>query len=161
MNRNRIAYAMFAALTATAALAGCKKREEPMAAPPVATTPMPAPTPPPMESAPATVTVSAITVGNQAGADRFVHPVLNFSPSDHIIVSIRTDGAANNANLGARLTYQDGQVAGEQQAMLNTNGAETTNIEFTKATPWPAGKYKAEVMVNGQPAGTAQEFEVK
>lgn len=159
MNRNRIAYALIVALAGTAALAGCKKREEPVATPPVATTPTPPPTP--METTPAGVTVSAVSVGNQAGADRFVNPVLNFSPSDHIIVSIRTDGAASNVDLGARLTYQDGQVAGEQNATLNTTGAETTNIDFTKATPWPAGKYKAEVTINGQPAGTAQEFEVK
>ena len=84
-----------------------------------------------------------------------------FAPKDEIIVSVRTDGAANNANVGAKLTFQDGQVAGEQNATLNTSGAETTNITFKNANGWPAGKYRAEVMVDGKAAGTPQEFEVK
>jgi hypothetical protein len=64
-------------------------------------------------------------------------------------------------NTTAKLTYQDGQVAGEQSQVLNTTGAETTNVTFKNANGWPAGKYRAEVMVDGKAAGTPQEFEVK
>jgi len=109
----------------------------------------------------AAVSVSAVTVGKTAAADKSVAPAALFSPKDDIIVSVKTDGAANNVNVGAKLTFQDGQVAGEQNAALNTSGAETTNVTFKNAKGWPVGKYRAEVMVDGKAAGTPQEFEVK
>ena len=115
--------------------------------------------PPPTETA--AVNVSTVTVGKTAAADKSVAPAALFAPKDDIIVSVRTDGAANNVNVGAKLTFQDGQVAGEQNATLNTSGAETTNITFKNANGWPAGKYRAEVVVDGKAAGTPQEFEVK
>ena len=107
------------------------------------------------------VTVTSVTLGNTAGADKkIVTPMMAFTPKDKIIVSVATDGTASNAEIATRLVYQDGQTAGEKKQMLNTTGAETTNIEFTNAKPWPAGKYKAEVSLNGTPAPTT-EFEVK
>ncbi|KAG0924988.1 hypothetical protein G6F31_018907 [Rhizopus arrhizus] len=109
----------------------------------------------------AAVSVSTVTVGKTAAADKSVAPAALFAPKDDVIVSIKTDGAANNVNVGAKLTYQDGQVAGEQTATLNASGAETTNVTFKNAKGWPAGKYRAEVMVDGKAAGTPQEFEVK
>jgi hypothetical protein len=148
-------------LAATLALAGCKKKEDANEmAPPAATTPAPATTPEPA-TAPAAVTVSSVSIGNTAAADRSVAPVATLATKDKIIVSVKTDGTASNVNLAVRLTFQDGQVAGEQTAMLNTSGPDTTNVEFTNANGWPAGRYKAEVTVNGQAAGMPQEFEVK
>ena len=116
--------------------------------------------PPPMAEA-AAVSVSSVTVGKTAAADKSVATTALFAPKDDIIVSVKTDGAANNVAVGAKLTYQDGQVAGEQNATLNTSGAETTNVTFKNAKGWPAGKYRAEVTVDGKAAGTPQEFEVK
>jgi len=161
--------ALIAALLGSVALVGCKKKEESTdsTAAPAATAPAepaaPAPmtgAPPPMAEA-AAVSVSAVTVGKTAAADESVAPAALFSPKDDIIVSVKTDGAANNVNVGAKLTFQDGQVAGEQNAALNTSGAETTNVTFKNAKGWPVGKYRAEVMVDGKAAGTPQEFEVK
>jgi hypothetical protein len=165
MKKTSISTAVLAALLATVALAGCKKKEETadnnaQPAAPVATAPAEPAAPQPMTAA-APVNVSAVSVGKTAAADKSVAPTALFGPKDIIIVSIRTDGAANNANVGAKLTYQDGQVAGEQSQALNATGAETTNISFTNANGWPAGKYRAEVMVDGKAAGTPQEFEVK
>ena len=107
------------------------------------------------------VTVSTVTVGKTAAADKTVTSAALFAPKDDIIVSIRTDGSANNANVAAKLTFQNGQVAGEQNQVVNTTGAETTNISFKNANGWPAGKYRAEVTVDGKAAGSPQEFEVK
>lgn len=160
--------ALIAALLGSVALVGCKKKEESTDtnAAPAATTPAePAPAPmtgapPPMAQA-AAVSVSTVTVGKTAAADKSVAPAALFAPKDDVIVSVRTDGAANNVTVGAKLTFQDGQVAGEQNATLNTSGAETTNVTFKNANGWPAGKYRAEVMVDGKAAGTPQEFEVK
>lgn len=162
---------LLVALLGSVALVGCKKNEpnvDTTANTPADTTAAPvtgAPAPmtgapPPMAEAGA-VNVSSVTVGKTAAADKSVATTAMFTPKDDIIVSVRTDGTANNANVGAKLTFQDGQVAGEETATLNTTGMETTNITFKNANGWPAGKYTAEVMVDGKSAGTKQEFEVK
>jgi len=147
-------------LAASFALAGCKKKDDTSEmTPPPATAP--AATTPPPASAPAAVTVSSVAIGNTAAADKSVAPLMTLGTKDKIVVSVRTEGTASNTTLGVRLTFQDGQVAGEQSATLNTTGAETTNVEFTNANGWPAGKYTAQVTVDGQAAGMPQEFEVK
>jgi len=171
MINTKLRNGLLVALVGTVALVGCKKNDDtttpaPGATDPVATTPAetaPAPmtgAPPPMTEA-ASVNVSSVTVGKTAAADKSVATTAMFAPTDEIIVSVKTDGTANNANVAAKLTFQDGQVAGEETATLNTTGMETTNISFKNANGWPAGKYRAEVMVDGKAAGTAQEFEVK
>ena len=162
MKTNRISYALMIALAGTVALAACNKKEEPVAAP-VVTEPAPAPTPPPPEPTPApAVSTTSVTVGTSAAADRSVMAASAFTPKDKIVVSVKTDAAVPaNAAIDAKLTYQDGQVAGQKTATVVASDAGTTNIEFTKATPWPAGKYKVDVTVNGQAAGMSQEIEVK
>ncbi|MEP6907713.1 MAG: hypothetical protein ABI858_06995, partial [Pseudoxanthomonas sp.] len=81
---------------------------------------------------------------------------------DKIIVSVKTDAAtAANAAIDAKLTYQDGQVAGQQTANVKAEDAGTTNVEFSNSNAWPAGKYKVDVTVNGMAAGMTQEIEVK
>ena len=160
MKQNRISYALAAALVGTVALVGCKKKEEPVVAPPAAVEPAPAP----VEAVPAPAPVSAtsVTVGNTAAADKSVAAVGMFGVKDKIIVSVKTDAATPaNAAIDAKLTFQDGQVAAQQTANVVAGGADTTNIEFTKATNWPAGKYKVDVTLNGQPVGMTQEIEVK
>lgn len=162
MNRNRLHYAVAVALLASVAVVGCKKKEEPVAVtpPPVETAPV-APAEPMPAPVPAGVAVSSVTLGTAAGADKKIAaPTMAFTSKDKIIVSVATDGTASNAEVATRLVYQDGQTAGEKKQALNTTGAETTNFEFTNAKPWPTGKYKAEVTVNGAPASTT-EFEVK
>ena len=160
MKLNRISYALIVALAGTVALAGCKKKEEAVAPAPVVTEPAPAPAP--TEPLPAPVSATSVTIGNTAAADKSVAAVSTFGVKDKIIVSVKTDAAtAANAAIDAKLTYQDGQVAGQQTANVKAEDAGTTNVEFTKATPWPAGKYKVDVTVNGQPAGMTQEIEVK
>lgn len=163
MKLNRISYALILALAGTLALAGCKKKEEEAAAPaPVATEPAPEPAPAPVEPTPAPVSATSVTVGNAVAADKSVAAVGTFGVNDKIIVSVKTDAAtAADAAIDAKLTYQDGQVAGQQTANVKAEDAGTTNIEFTKPTPWPAGKYKVDVTLNGQPVGMTQEVEVK
>ncbi|WP_394695916.1 hypothetical protein [Pseudoxanthomonas japonensis] len=160
MKHNRISYALAAALVGTVALVGCKKKEEPVVAPPAAVEPAPAPAEP--VPAPMPVSATSVTVGNTAAADKSVAAVGMFGVKDKIIVSVKTDAATPaNAAIDAKLTFQDGQVAAQQTANVVAGGADTTNIEFTKATNWPAGKYKVDVTLNGQPVGMTQEIEVK
>lgn len=162
------------ALVGALALAGCKKQEQqqtvspdPTSSAPTEQMPGPAAAAAPAEQpAPAAaganaVNVAAVAVGNTAAADKSVAPMTTLASKDKIIVSVKTEGSATNANVGAKLVFQDGQTAGERTETLNTSGADTTNFEFTNPKGWPAGQYKAEVTVNGQAAGTPQTFEVK
>jgi len=160
MKLNRISYALVIGLAGSIALVGCKKKEEAAPTPPAATEPAPAPATP-AAPAPAAVSVSGVTVGNTAAADKSVAAMTTLGTKDKIIVSVQTQGDAANATLDAKLTYQDGQVAGQKSETLNTTGSGTTNFEFTNANPWPAGKYKVDVTLNGQPAGVMQEIEIK
>lgn len=162
MQKIPLSGAVILGLAAVLALAGCKKKDEASvdSTAPVASEPAPAATPEPAPPAAAAVSVTGVTVGNAAAADKTVAPVATLGAKDKIIVSVKTDGAASNVPVAVKLTYQDGQVAGEQSAAINAAGAETTNVEFTKASDWPAGKYTADVTVDGKPAGT-QQFEVK
>lgn len=160
MKLNRISYALIVALAGTVALAGCKKKEEAAAPAPVVTEPAPAPAP--VEPAPAPVSATSVTVGNTAAADKSVAAVSTFGVKDKIIVSVKTDAATPaNAAIDAKLTFQDGQVAGQKTATVVAADAGTTNVEFTNTNPWPAGKYKVDVTLNGQPVGMTQEIEVK
>ncbi len=158
MKLNRISYALIVALAGTVALAGCKKKEEAVVAPaPVVTEPAPAPV-----EAPAPVSATSITVGNTAAADKSVAAVSTYGVKDKIIVSVKTDAATPaNAAIDAKLTYQDGQVAGQQTATVVAEDAGTTNVTFANTNPWPAGKYTIVVTLNGQPVGLAQDIEVK
>lgn len=161
MKLNRISYALIVALAGTVALAGCKKKEEAAAPAPVVTEPA-APAPAPVEPAPAPVSATSVTVGNTAAADKSVAALSTFGTKDKIIVSVKTDAATPaNAAIDAKLTFQDGQVAGQKSATVVAGGVDTTNVEFTNTNPWPAGKYKVDVTVNGQAAGMTQEIEVK
>lgn len=153
-----------AAALAVLALSGCNREAERTDAgelPPATSDPtaamgtpdtMPDTTmPPATDATPETaVNVTSVTLGTEAGADRSIaEPATTFAPGDPIVVSVQTDGAASNVELGARLLYQDGQVAGEERQTLNTTGVETTNITFENANDWPAGTYTVEVMVDG------------
>ena len=157
MKLNRISYALIVALAGTVALAGCKKKEEAVVAPaPVVTEPAPAPI------APAPVSATSVTVGNTAAADKSVAAVSTFGVKDKIIVSVKTDAATPaNAAIDAKLTYQDGQTAGAQTVNVKAEDAGTTNVEFSKATDWPTGRYTVVVTLNGQPVSMAQDIEVK
>jgi len=151
--------ALAAALTATLALAACKRTDDtPAPAPAVVE---PAPIPAPVTTAPSALNVSAVTLGTSVGADRRIAtPMSTFTTSDPIVVSIDTSGIAANAELTARLVYQDGQTAGEQTERLTTSGNEVTNVTFTNANGWPAGSYRAEIWVDGSQA-QSRDFTVR
>lgn len=70
MNRKTLSYVLIVALVGSVALVGCKKKEEPVATPPAATEPAPMPEATPPAPAPAAATVSNITVGSTAAADK-------------------------------------------------------------------------------------------
>jgi hypothetical protein len=130
--------------------AACGKSESPPAQPATA----------PPAAAPA-ITVTALELGNQIGADKRVAQQLTaFAPNDTIYVSVLTNGASSSATLAVKWTYQDGQVVNESTQTIAPTGPATTEFHISKPDGWPAGTYKVEVSLNGQAAGT-KEFEVK
>ena len=164
MKSNRLHMAMLAAMIGSAALVGCKKKEEPAPLPPVATEPAPtAPAPAPMA---ATASVTAVDLGNAVGADmRVTAPMSSFAPKDTIYAAVSTassDPAASvPGKLGAKWTHVDSsQTVHEETRDINFTGSGVTDFQISKPDGWPTGKYKVEVSLDGTVVQT-REFDVK
>lgn len=162
MIRNRMHYAVAAALVASLALAGCKKKEETVITPPAASEPAALP---PVEPAPAPVaapvSVVSVDLGNAVGADNKVAAAMStFGTKDTIYTVVTTDGTAANAPLAVKWTAPDGTEIVSETKMLNTTGPATTEFHATKPSGWPTGKYKAEVLLNGAVV-QSRDYEVK
>ena len=152
--------AIAAALFATLALAGCKKKDETAMTPPPASEPA---TPAPMPSEPApmptatAMTVSTVDLGSAIGADnRIASPMTSFAKTDSIHASVATDGPGGN--LTARWTMGD-KVVNSQDKVVPA-GPQVTEFSISKPDGWPLGHYKLEVMMGGNPVQT-REFDVK
>ena len=129
----------------------CKKKEAP--APP-AEAAAPAPAPP-------AFAVQGIDVGKSIGADKKVTaPATTFGRRDTIYVSVATEGAAPSKTISAKWTFQDGQVVKEQAESIAPTGPASTEFHISRPKPWPVGKYKVEIAVDGAAAGS-KDFEVK
>ena len=164
MKTNRLHMALLAAMIGSAALVGCKKKEEPAPLPPVAAEPAPtAPAPAPMA---ATASVSAIDLGNAVGADmRVTAPMSSFAPKDTIYAAVSTassDPAASvPGKLGVKWTHVDSsQVVKEESRDFTFTGSGVTDFQISKPDGWPTGKYKVEVSLDGTVVQT-REFDVK
>ena len=164
MKTNRLHMALLAAMIGSAALVGCKKKEEPAPLPPVAAEPAPtAPAPAPMA---ATASVSAIDLGNAVGADmRVTAPMSSFAPKDTIYAAVSTassDPAASvPGKLGVKWTHVDSsQVVKEESRDITFTGSGVTDFQISKPDGWPTGKYKVEVSLDGTVVQT-REFDVK
>lgn len=164
MNINRLHMAVLAAMLGTAALVGCKKKEEPAPLPPVATEPAPMePAPAPMA---ATASVSGVDLGNAVGADmRVTAPMTTFAPKDTIYAAVSTatsDPAASvPGQLGVKWTHVDSnQTVHEETRDVTFTGDGVTDFQISKPDGWPTGKYKVEVSLDGSVVQT-REFEVR
>jgi hypothetical protein len=164
MKPNRLHMAMLAAMIGSAALVGCKKKEEPAPMPPAAEA-APAPMPPAAPMA-ATASVNNVDLGNAVGADmRVTAPMSTFGPKDTIYAAVSTgtsDPAASvTGKLGAKWTHVDSsQTVHEESRDLAFAGDGVTDFQISKPDGWPTGKYKVEIMLDGAVVQT-REFEVK
>jgi len=163
MKQTRLPLVLSAALIASVAVVGCKKKEEAPPAPPVAETPAPAPAP-----AAATASVASVDLGNAVGADfKVTAPATTFKPKDTIYAAVTTATSDPAATVPGKLTAnwsydKNGtQVkAGEETKELNFNGPGTTDFFLKQASGLPVGKYKVEISLDGTVVQT-KEFEVK
>jgi hypothetical protein len=146
--------AAWLALGLTWAAPACKKAAPPPAAeaPPAAEPAPPAPTP---------FTVKGVETGKAIDADKkVVTPSATFGLRDTIYASVSTDGAAPSKTLKATWTFQTGQTVKTDSQTIAPTGPASTEFHISKKSPWPAGKYKVEISVDGASAGS-KEFEIK
>jgi hypothetical protein len=106
--------------------------------------------------------VSDIQVGKGVGSDKKIgDQTTSFGVRDTMYVSVITDGAAKDAKLSTKWTYNGKQVVNESsQTISPTGGTTATEFHVDKKSAWPKGKYTVEVMLNGASAGT-KDLEVK
>jgi hypothetical protein len=141
-------------------ITACGKKEEAPPAP-VVTTP-PVTTPPPAAPAPVqAVSVATVDLGTAVGPDQKVtSPTTTFGPKDTIYAAVSTTGAASNATLGAKWTYQDGQTVNDSSQTIAPNGPAVTTFHISKPDGWPTGNYKVEIMLDGASVAS-KDFTVK
>jgi hypothetical protein len=107
------------------------------------------------------IEVEEIDIGRSLNADKSIGDnTTSFKPTDTIYLSIKTEGSAASAQLRTRWLFSDGQVVDESSQTIAPTGEARTEFHIAKPDGFPPGKYKAEVLLNGQPAG-AKEFEVE
>jgi hypothetical protein len=177
MKMTRQPLILAASLAAALALGGCGKTDDsasqiPATPPPAATAPAPPPTtmaPAPASTAgmgmdntgdAAAISFSSIQLGSSVDANnRIAASGDSFAPKDSIYASVDTTGSGNGT-LAAKWTYQDGQTVHEDSKALNANGPETTVFMISKPSGFPAGNYKVDISLDGQPVAS-KDFSVK
>ena len=110
----------------------------------------------------APIRVSDIQVGKGVGSDKKIgDQTTSFGVRDTMYVSVITDGAAKDAKITTKWTFNGKQVVKESsQTISPTGGTTATEFHVDKKSAWPTGKYTVEVMLNGVSAGT-KDLEVK
>jgi uncharacterized lipoprotein YmbA len=117
--------------------------------------------PPPAAAPAAALQVADVKVGNKLDANKQVSNATDtFSPKDTIFASVHTTGTAQNAQVVARWTFQDGQTVSERTESISPTGDTYTEFHIAKPSGWPAGKYTLHVLLNGQEVQT-KDFTVK
>jgi hypothetical protein len=105
--------------------------------------------------------VLSVDVGRHLNADKKVaEPASTFGRRDTIYASVSSVGTTNDAKIAAKWTFQTGQVVDSSERTISPTGPANTEFHISKRTPWPAGKYRLEIFVNGT-SNSVKEFEVK
>ena len=144
MPPRRLRLSVFTGLALCLALvapAGCKKAEEaPKAAP----------------AAPVAFHVTRVDLGNAIGADKKVTaPSVTFKPGDTIYASVASEGAAASVALGARWTFEDGQLVNETTQNIAPTGPAVTEFHIAKPDGWHSSRYALTVTRCGPSAAAA------
>jgi len=101
------------------------------------------------------VQVADVTLGRGVTSDkRVASQTETFAARDTVYASVHTTGSAQNTNVTARWTFQDGQVANERTEAISPNGDAYTVFYISKPGGLPAGRYTLHVLVNGQETQT-------
>jgi len=95
---------------------------------------------------------AGLQLGRSLNPDNTVgNHTTTFRPKDTIYVSVLTSNPGAGT-IAVRWTFQ-GNVVGEPSKHVRFKGAGATEFSLTNAGGFPAGNYKVEVFIDGQPAG--------
>jgi hypothetical protein len=107
------------------------------------------------------VQVAEVDLGKGLQTDKSIRDETDdFAQRDTVFASVRTTGAAENATITARWTFQDGQVVDERTETISPTGEAFTTFFVAQPGGLPKGNYTLSVLVNGVEA-QKKEFEVK
>lgn len=136
-----------------------KKADDGAYTEPGASTSQPAPATTPMATA---LRVNDIEIGKGLNSDRTLKDQTgDFGVRDTVYAVVETDGASAGAKLNAKWTFQSGQTVSESSQTISPAGGETRHeFRLQKASAWPKGDYKVEIMLDGTSAGI-KEFSIK
>jgi hypothetical protein len=110
----------------------------------------------------APIRVSDIQVGKSIGSDmKVADQTTSFGVRDTMYVAVITDGAARDAKIATKWTYNGTQVVKQDTRTISpAGGNNATEFHITKPSAWPKGKYTVAVTLNGIDAGS-KDLEVK
>ncbi|MEO5589409.1 MAG: hypothetical protein ABIS03_07465 [Gemmatimonadaceae bacterium] len=152
-NMKRAGSMTLLALAATMAVTACAKKDDAAMADTTAMM-----TPPAMTNT--VLRVDGMETGKGLNADKSVmDDAHDFGVRDTVYVSVKTEGTGTGT-LAAKFTYQDGKAVQDMSQNITTTGEAMHEFHIQKATAWPKGDYKVEVMLDGVSAGT-KDFTVK
>lgn len=156
MKMNSRGFAVLAAMTLVLAAAGCKKKDaavtdtSAMGPLPDTTTPVAGP-----------IHVTDVSTGKGLTADKnLVTSTSDFGVRDTVYVLVKTDGASSSSKLDAKWTYNGKTVKEDTQNIAPTGGEARNEFHIAKATAWPKGDYKVEIILDGTSAGS-KDFKIK
>jgi hypothetical protein len=111
---------------------------------------------------PAALHVTEIVTGKGMNPDKSLKEQTDeFGVRDTVYIGVKTEGASPSAKLTARWTYQTGQPVSESSQDLVETGPEVRReFHIQKASAWPKGDYKVEILLNGISAGS-KDFKIK
>ena len=161
-----------AALLSALVLGGCGKSNEPASpipsSPPPSATAKASPMTSPSSATTATpsdtvagVFVSSVELGSSVDAKYEIRANgTSFAPKENIYAAVKTEGEGH-ATLAAKWIFNGDQTVHQDSKTLDTMGAaQTTTFMISKPDGFPAGDYKVEISLAGEPvAGKA--FSVK
>jgi hypothetical protein len=116
----------------------------------------------PTTAAPApatTLSVTNVSLGKRVDGSAMVaaaDTTSTFGTRDTIYASVQHTGQPASATLTARWLFQDGQVVDSTSRSVTPTGPGATEFHIAKATAWPPGTYRVEILVDGTVAQTKQ-----
>jgi hypothetical protein len=136
----------------------CSKKKDEGYTEPNASATTVAPAPP----AATALKVAEIDVGKGLNPDNTLKDNTDdFGVRDTIYAAVKTEGASAGSALAAKWTYQTGQTVSESSQNISPSGGEARHeFHIAKASAWPKGDYKVEILLDGVSAGT-KDFSIK
>ena len=107
------------------------------------------------------LSIGDVKLGKEIDANkRVTNESDDFKAADVIYASVETKGAASNASITARWTYEDGQLVDSLTQVISPSGDAATEFHISKPGGLPTGKYKLTILLNGAEV-SSEDFEIE